>query len=115
MADQNGIGDSYTETGFDPNGRQPSLAYPLGNTNQHPSGFLNYVWYLTRSLNGTTVLNYNLARSGAFVSKNVTPSNGFDDLEDEVSWWQGNYTGSDRKERWHANDTVASFWFGVNE
>jgi phospholipase/lecithinase/hemolysin len=71
------FGDSYTQTGFNVNGTQPSPSNPLGNP-PYPgwtsSNGPNWVGFLTTTYNASTLLTYNMAYGGATVdSALVTP------------------------------------------
>src|SRR5690242_18177297 len=71
------FGDSYTQTGFNPNSTQPSLSNPFGNP-PYPgwtsSNGPNWVGFLTTTYNASKLLTYNLAYGGATVdSALVTP------------------------------------------
>lgn len=64
------FGDSYTQTGFDSNGAQPSRANPLGNP-AYPgytsSNGPNWIDFLTTNWNKTFIETVNLAYGGATV------------------------------------------------
>ena len=64
------FGDSYTQTGFNINGTQPSPSNPLGNP-PYPgwtsSNGPNWVGFLTTTYNASTLLTYNMAYGGATV------------------------------------------------
>ena len=63
-------GDSYTTTGFNASGPQPSPSNPLGNPDylgHTSSNGPNWIDYLTTKYNHTLLLTYNLAFGGATV------------------------------------------------
>ncbi|KAF3913623.1 hypothetical protein ABW21_db0202052 [Orbilia brochopaga] len=64
------FGDSYTQTGFDPNGIQPSVSNPMGNP-PYPgwtsSNGVNWLDVATEKYNKSVVLTYNLAYGGATI------------------------------------------------
>ena len=78
------FGSSYTATGFDVNGRQPSKAYPFGNPqygqSSEPSkpgvagtagGGPNYIDHLVATYNTSLTLSYNYAVGGTVVDTTV--------------------------------------------
>ncbi|ESZ99189.1 hypothetical protein SBOR_0396 [Sclerotinia borealis F-4128] len=68
------FGDSYTSTGFETNGTQPTPTNPLGNP-PYPgypaTNGQNWVDYLTVKDNKSTVLTYNLTNGGATVNSDL--------------------------------------------
>ena len=78
------FGSSYTATGFDVNGRQPSKAFPFGNPpygqSSGPSkpgvqgtagGGPNYIDHLVATYNTSLTLSYNYAVGGTVVDASV--------------------------------------------
>ncbi|KAF2170240.1 carbohydrate esterase family 16 protein [Zasmidium cellare ATCC 36951] len=71
------FGDSYTQTGFDPKGPQPSRANPLGNPDypgDTSSNGPNWIDFLTTTWNRTLVKTVNLAFGGATVDGDLIPA-----------------------------------------
>ena len=115
-------GDSYTDTGFDINGVQPSAENPLGNPpypSHTSSGGPNYIDFLTVKYNQTFVLSYNFAMSGATTSDSVVAAVSPDihtfqqqvenDYEPKFS------TPGGENAPWSADDAVFLIFFGINE
>lgn len=111
-------GDSYTQTGFNVKGTQPSPTNPLGNPS-YPgwtsSNGPNWVGFLTYQYNASALQTYNLAYGGATVdSALVTPyaptvlslKNQVEDL------YLPNYANSTK---WTANDSLFAVWIGIND
>lgn len=70
------FGDSYTDTGFNPNGTLagPSLSDPLGNPvfpGVTSSGGENWVGFLIDTFNVTRLFSYNFAFSGATLDSSL--------------------------------------------
>lgn len=105
------FGDSYTATGFDVNGAQPTPDQPLGPSDQYL-----HVW--TRFLATAyekVLLTYNLAFLGATVDEDIIKP--FQDwvksFEDQVVEFNNAYTGN--KKQWNADTTLFVTWFGQND
>lgn len=83
------FGDSWTETGYNPKGAEPSLPdYPLGgpgNDIEPSKQFLlyTYVSYMAVKYNESAIENYNLAVAGATVD-NAAINHGVDDFVTQV-------------------------------
>ena len=115
-------GDSYTDTGFDINGAQPSADNPLGNPS-YPShtmsGGPNYIDFLTMKYNNSLVLSYNFAMSGATTSDSIVAAVGSDvhsfQQQVENSYKPKYSTPEDNNAPWSANDAVFLIFFGINE
>ena len=93
------FGSSYTATGFNPNGQQPSKVNPLGNPDygqpEKPAasgrlgvggtygGGPNYIDHLVATYNNTLTFSYNYAVGGSAVNNNL--SRGFGpDLQQQI-------------------------------
>ena len=115
-------GDSYTDTGFDINGAQPSSDNPLGNPaypSHTMSGGPNYIDFLTVQYNDSLVLSYNFAMSGATISDSVVAAVSPDihSFQQQVeNYYKPKYsTPGGEKAPWSANDTVFLIFIGINE
>ena len=106
------FGDSYSATGFQLDGVQPSSSNPLGNTDQYL-----HVWTrLICTAYGKNIPTYNLAYAGATVNSSVIVpySPRVIDFEGQVeSEFVPNYAGS--KQTWNADSTLFIVWFGQND
>lgn len=78
------------------------------------SGGDNWVGYLTTQLNSSLILSYNLAIAGATID-NALATWGFGDMTSQVAAFQSHYTSRPETVRWTADNTIASFWVGINE
>jgi hypothetical protein len=116
------FGDSYTQTGFDVKGAQPSLSNPFGNP-PYPgwtsSNGPNWVGFLTSTYNASKLLTYNVAYGGATVDSNlVTPyqptvlslKNQVQDLYIPSYGTPNNASAS-----WEASDSLHAFFIGIND
>lgn len=64
-------GDSWSRTGFNAAGTQPSTSNPLGNVRSTSSNGLNWVQYFTTAYNTSLFLTYNFAQSGATIDEDI--------------------------------------------
>ena len=116
------FGDSYTQTGFDVKGTQPSLSNPFGNP-PYPgwtsSNGPNWVGFLTTTYNASKLLTYNVAYGGATVDadlvKPYTPT--VVSLKNQV---QDQYIPTYGKQAnsaapWTASDSLHAFFIGIND
>lgn len=111
------FGDSYSATGFDIAATQPSALNPMGNTTPDPgtqSGGSNWVEYLTTQYNSSLILSYSLAIAGATIDNSLATW-GFGDMTSEVAAFQSKYASRPAFAPWTADNTVASFWIGIND
>ncbi|KAF2020915.1 carbohydrate esterase family 16 protein [Aaosphaeria arxii CBS 175.79] len=115
------FGDSYTQTGFDVNGTQPSPGNPLGNP-PYPgwtsANGPNWVGFLTQQYNASTLLTYNVAYGGATVdSALVTPyAPTVLSLKDQVEkLYLPKYGANPSSVPWEASDSLFAFWIGIND
>lgn len=116
------FGDSYTQTGFDVKGAQPSLSNPLGNPT-YPgwtsSNGPNWVGFLTTTYNASKLLTYNVAYGGATVDADlVTPYTPTvlslkNQVQDEYIPAYG--TPSNASVSWTASDSLHAFFIGIND
>lgn len=115
-------GDSYTDTGFDINGIQPSPNNPLGNP-AYPSytlfGGPNYIDFLTVEYNNSLVLSYYFAMSGAFISDTIVAA-----VSPDIHTYQQQveqhhkpkYSAPGGKDApWSASDAIFLIFIGINE
>lgn len=114
-------GDSYTTTGFNTSGIQPTPTNPLGNPT-YPgwtaSNGPNWADYLTVKYNASTVLTYNLAYGGATInSALVAPykpevSSVADQIQNQ---WFPVYAGKPTSATWYSGDTLFAIFDGIND
>jgi phospholipase/lecithinase/hemolysin len=115
------FGDSYTQTGFDPNSTQPSAANPFGNPT-YPgwtsSNGPNWVGFLTTTYNQSKILTYNLAYGGATVdSALVTPyAPTVISMKDQVqTQYLPIYGSHPSTAPWTASSSLFAFFIGIND
>lgn len=115
-------GDSYTDTGFDINGTQPSPNNPLGNP-AYPSytlsGGPNYIDFLTVKYNHSLVLSYNFAMSGATISDTIVAAVSPDihTFQQQVEqYYKPRYSAPGGEDApWSANEALFLIFIGINE
>jgi hypothetical protein len=111
-------GDSYTSTGFNINGPQPSRENPLGNP-AYPGdttiGSPDWSSYLTTQYNSSFIKLYNLAQPGGTIDDTIDPSPfGALSFRQQVSQlYLPKYANG--KGGWTAADSIFIIWFGVND
>ncbi|CAO2655906.1 Nn.00g047090.m01.CDS01 [Neocucurbitaria sp. VM-36] len=115
------FGDSYTQTGFDVNGTQPSPSNPFGNPT-YPgwtsSNGPNWVGFLTTTYNASALLTYNLAYGGATVdSALVTPyAPTVLSLKDQVTTeFLPTYGSHPSSAPWTSSSSLFAFFIGIND
>ncbi|KAH7128865.1 GDSL lipase/esterase [Dactylonectria macrodidyma] len=109
------FGDSYTRTGFNISGTQPSSANPFGNPifpGPTSANGKNWIQYLTVAYNDSELLTYNFAYSGATVDKSLVPCN-VDLTSQVVNRFLPHYTGD--KASWNPDRTLFLIWIGIND
>lgn len=116
-------GDSYTTTGFNQTGVQPTPTNPLGNPT-YP-GYTaangpNWVDFLTVKYNASVLLTYNLAYGGATIDSTlVAPylpivSSVAEQIENE--WFPVYGSGGDAVGApWSGDDTLFAIFDGIND
>ena len=122
------FGDSYTDTGFEITGTQPSPSAPLGNpayglAESYPyrgdwSGGPNYIDFLTTTYNTSLVLNYNFAYGGATISNSVVPSaSNIHTLQQQIeNYFAPKYaTMGSQAADWNSGNAVFSILIGIND
>ena len=116
-------GDSYSDSHFDPAGAQPSPQQPLGNGNNvnADTAFVYGQWItdLTLNFNASSVLTYNLAKSGSVLDKKIVTRNS-DIINDQINGvFKDDYAGKkdngDGKGVWKPKSTLFTFFVGVND
>ena len=112
-------GDSYSQTGFDIAGEQPSASNPAGNPplpGWTTSGGLNWIGQLitTFTPSNATILSYNFAYGGATVDSEIVEPYQPTVLSvvDQVQIFSDNL---DAHPEWVSEDTVVGVWIGVND
>ncbi|KAH8730902.1 hypothetical protein GQ44DRAFT_605800 [Phaeosphaeriaceae sp. PMI808] len=115
------FGDSYTQTGFDPTGAQPSIANPFGNPS-YPgwtsSNGPNWLGFLTTTYNKSNILLYNLAYGGATVdSALVTPYKPtvISMREQVEKQFVPIYGSHPTTAPWTASSSLFAFFIGIND
>lgn len=120
------FGDSYTSTGFDYTGQQPTEDNPLGNppypgdTSAWPAA--NWIDFLTVKYNQSSLLTYNLAVGGATVDSDLVVPFFPTVLSLKEQVYQRFVPGYSQVDGtapltrpWHGNDTLFAFWIGIND
>jgi len=116
----NSSGDSYTKVDFRFDDRKPSPQYPIGNPllpGGTSSGGLNWVGQFLGNLNTSVTVSYDFAYNGATVDRTIVAPYGpevqcFVDQAD--AWIQNLQKGTDYC-KWTAQNSLFSFWFGIND
>ncbi|KAF5565805.1 cellulose-binding GDSL lipase acylhydrolase [Fusarium phyllophilum] len=114
------FGDSYSQTGFDPNGAKPSAANPLGNPpfpGWTTAGGANWVGDIVKEQNNSLVLSYNFAYGGATVDANIVKPYASTVLSfvDQVNQFSNSVGKHPAGTSWTAQNTIAGVWIGVND
>ncbi|KNB10584.1 hypothetical protein FOXG_10745 [Fusarium oxysporum f. sp. lycopersici 4287] len=114
------FGDSYSQTGFDPNGAKPSAANPLGNPpfpGWTAAGGANWVGDIVKEQNNSLVLSYNFAYGGATVDANIVKPYASTVLSfvDQVNQFSNSVGKHPAGTSWTAQNTIAGVWIGVND
>jgi len=115
------FGDSYTTTGFNNTGVQPSKTNPLGNPT-YP-GYTaangpNWVDFLTVKYNESLLLTYNLAYGGATINSALvapylpTVSSVAEQIENE---WFPTYASKPASAPWSSDNTLFAIFDGIND
>lgn len=115
------FGDSYTQTGFEVNGTQPSRENPLGNP-AYPgytsSNGPNWIDFLTTTWNKTFVETVNLAYGGATVDGALIPAfaptvlSVKQQINDE---YIPKYSNHPSYFDWNPKSTLFSIFIGIND
>ncbi|KAM0218116.1 hypothetical protein ACHAPQ_004431 [Fusarium lateritium] len=113
-------GDSYSQTGFDVNGQQPSASNPIGNPpfpGWTAAGGANWVGDMVTEQNNSLVLSYNFAYGGATVDANIVKP--YQDtvltMVDQVNQFSNSIGKKPTTVPWTAKNTVVGVWMGVND
>ncbi|KAK2046198.1 GDSL-like Lipase/Acylhydrolase [Colletotrichum somersetense] len=107
------FGDSYSTVGFWPGGTLPAAGNPLGNPalpGQTTSNGLNWVGYLTSTLNTSLVLTYDFAVTGATTDKQIVDTYAQYCVDDQVSQYT-QYVSS----KINKANTLVAVWIGIND
>lgn len=115
------LGDSWSSTGFDIDGPQPSEDNPLGNP-AFPGSTVtngeNWVDYLLYTYNESFILTADLAVGGATIDSDLikpgVPAFTLRSLKAQLEEFRTLYANSPAFP-WTANATLFSVWFGVND
>ncbi|KAF8223363.1 hypothetical protein L208DRAFT_1317043 [Tricholoma matsutake] len=114
------FGDSYTQTGFVPNGTLPAIGNPLGNP-PYPgltaTPGANWVDFVTTTYNNSLVFTYNYAYGGATIDATLvqpyTPT--VLSLTDQVNEFLNTVATKPATTSWKSSDTLFSVWIGIND
>nr|POF07104.1 acetylesterase [Quercus suber] len=115
------FGDSYTTTGFDSSGVQPSFSNPLGNPvypGQTSSNGPNWVDFLTTVHNQSVVRTANLAYGGATLDPDLKSANlpGTLSLREQINdEYLPIYSSHPSTFDWKAGTTLFAIWIGIND
>ncbi|KAL4788959.1 hypothetical protein BDV19DRAFT_395492 [Aspergillus venezuelensis] len=108
------FGDSWSRTGFDVTGDQPSISNPLGNPaypGRTSANGANWLGYLTTTYNQSMFLTYNFGTSGATIDSDIVDADAdvLGELNDKfVPYYASNGT-------WESTTTLFAIWIGVND
>ncbi|KAF4553433.1 Acetylesterase-like protein [Elsinoe fawcettii] len=115
------FGDSYTQTGFNPNLTQPTIDNPFGNP-PYPgytsSNGPNWIGFLTTTWNQSRLQTVNLAYGGATVDSALvkpyqdTVLSFKDQVEKEYLPY---YANKPAAVPWKSEDSLFGFFFGIND
>ncbi|KAF3090070.1 hypothetical protein TWF569_006420 [Orbilia oligospora] len=114
------FGDSYTQTGFDPNGVQPAIGNPLGNP-PYPgwtsANGPNWIDVATVKYNRSLVLTYNLAYGGATIDANLVQpyASNVLSLTDQTNQFLTYYANKPASAPWSSSNTLFSVFIGIND
>ncbi|KAK0735953.1 hypothetical protein B0T21DRAFT_401637 [Apiosordaria backusii] len=114
------LGDSYSQTGFDPLSTKPSPSNPFGNPplpGWTASGGLNWVGFLTSQYNTSTLLTYNFAYGGATTNATLVQPWRVDVLSliDQVQQFSDSIASKPSYAPWTAKNSLFGIWIGVND
>lgn len=112
-------GDSYTSTGFNISGQQPSPSNPLGNPvlgQGTSANGLNWVGYIAAAYNSSLLLAYDLAVYGAAIDNNIVSAVPHDLVHQvEIDLRKQYCKTSEDHQEWDSRDTLFAIWIGINE
>ncbi|KAF2114953.1 carbohydrate esterase family 16 protein [Lophiotrema nucula] len=114
------FGDSYSQTGFDVSSSKPSSSNPLGNP-AYPgyttSGGPNWIGYLVKENNASTVYSFNFAYGGATVNASLVkpyqPT--VKSIIDQVGQFSSSIASKPSYAPWTASNSLFAVWIGVND
>ncbi|KAI0629647.1 hypothetical protein C8Q77DRAFT_1236175 [Trametes polyzona] len=114
------FGDSYTQTGFDPNGVLPQPGNPLGNP-PYPGwtavGGTNWIDVDTTVYNKSLVLTYNYAYGGATINASLVQPYEPTVLSviDQVNQFLAGAAKKPATAPWTSENALFSVWIGIND
>jgi phospholipase/lecithinase/hemolysin len=114
------FGDSYTQTGFDPNGVLPSASNPIGNP-PYPgwtaSGGSNWIGVTTARFNNSLIYTYNYAYGGATTDAKLVPpyTPTVLSLVDQVNQFLNGAGKKPAATPWTSSNSLFAIWIGVND
>ncbi|KAJ5602017.1 hypothetical protein N7510_011551 [Penicillium lagena] len=106
------FGDSYSQSGFDVTGVQPSPSDPMGNPALGAG--LNWIEDLVTVDNSSLILGYDLAVGGATIDNHIVNAT-VPDVVTQVGSFQTYYDNKPASAPWSSNDVVFGFWIGIND
>nr|POF22290.1 acetylesterase [Quercus suber] len=115
------FGDSYTTTGFNSSGVQPSLSNPLGNPaypGQTSSNGPCWVDFLTTVHNQSLIRTANLAYGGATLDPDLKSANlpGTLSLREQINdEYLPVYSSHPATFNWNTETTLFAVWIGIND
>jgi hypothetical protein len=114
------FGDSYSQTGFNPNGALPSRSNPIGNPNfpgSTTSGGINWLGYYITQFNHSLIYNYNYAYGGATTDSNIVKPYSTTVLSfvDQVKEYSQGVAKHPSNAPWTSDNTLFAIWMGIND
>lgn len=113
-------GDSYTQTGFTPNGTLPAFGNPLGNP-PYPgwtsTGGENWLDYATVAYNRSMLFTYNYAYGGATIDATLVPpyTPTVLSVTDQVNQFLTSVANKPASTPWTSANALFSIWIGIND
>lgn len=114
------FGDSYSQTGFDVSSTKPSSSNPLGNPS-YPgwtsSGGANWIGYLVKDYNRSSLYSYNFAYGGATVNASLVKpyQSTVKSLIDQVQQFSNSIATKPSYAPWTSDNSLFGIWMGVND
>ncbi|KAL8987471.1 MAG: hypothetical protein Q9177_003320 [Variospora cf. flavescens] len=117
------FGDSYTDSGFNPDGALPNDAHPLGNppTDSSTPPFHtftngpNWMQYLTSKFNESQIKTYNFAMTGSTVNNTIFDIPDKNDLVHQISDRFAPKYANKEMVGWTSSNALFSLFFGIND
>lgn len=108
-------GDSWSDTGFNIGGVQPSPAQPLGNPPLGGNTINDGKWpvYLTTKYNATFLETYNFAQSGATLNASIIPHG--PDVASQLEKEFLPYYSARNASSWESDNALFAIFIGIND